>query len=69
MSTSTTDEPRSTSTTTDEPRAGARTPARTDLWTDETRDFTTDDAPFTFDPGLRSRVPNGCDAENQSTPR
>lgn len=59
----------STSTTTDEPRAGARTPTRTDPWIDGTGDFTADDAPFTFDPGLRSRVPNGCDAANRSTPR
>lgn len=60
----------STSTpTTDEPRAGAPGQTRTDPWADERLDFTTENAPFTFDPGLRTRVVNGCDAENQLTPR
>lgn len=59
------------STSTDDTRAGARPTPTTDPWTaeDEPDPITTDDAPFQFDPHRRSRLPNGCDAANKSTPQ
>lgn len=60
-----------TSTSGDDTRAGARARARPtgDPWADERLEFTTENAPFTFDPGVRTRVVNGCDRRNQVTPR